>query len=302
VLAVVSLVVAQALAAGASAGPPPACADETTHRANAWERAKSPELGRYCDLLASASSKLAGSASMATAALDAAQQADKILPGRGAALALEGRAFAALGRASEAVEAFQLARARDARALDEPQALLAYARTLSATGHISEALVGYRALLPRSSALPPSERAAIAAEAGIVAMQLGPDTIDEAAADLREALRGSHGDAERFVVLALALALDRSARGDEGRTLLSERARGEPRAAVSAWERKSPVPLKASEGAAIAAFGLEGSDVAGARDQWEESLKADPKGLWAMHSRSRLAALGVRAPGAEKAR
>jgi tetratricopeptide (TPR) repeat protein len=292
-VAVVALLVAQAVPVGAGApgvGKPPACVD-ASHRANVWERAKSPEIRLYCDLLASAESKLAGPTPMAAAALDAARQADAVLPGQCAPRVLEGRALVALGRASEALDAFDAGRARDVHAFDEPPALLSYARALAAAGRDADASRAYRAVLPRSSSLSATDRASLAAEAGLEAMLLGPGAVDEAAADLREALRGAQGDAERFVVLALALALDRAGSGTEARTLLAERSRGEPRAVVAAWARKAPVALRPSEGASLAALALESTDVAGARDGWEESLKAAPDGPWAPYSRDKLAAL-----------
>src|SRR5258708_36252034 len=94
------LVVAQASdgpgpVAAAALRPLP-CAEGGSQRGNVWERAKSPELRRYCDLLASASSKLVGSSPSPAAALDAAKEAETIVAGRGAALVLEGRALAAL--------------------------------------------------------------------------------------------------------------------------------------------------------------------------------------------------------------
>jgi tetratricopeptide (TPR) repeat protein len=292
--AVATVVLAQAVSTAPGTSAPLArvvCAEGGARRANVWERAKSPELRRYCDLLASASSKLAAAAPMASAALDAAREADTVLPGRAAPRVLEGRALAVLGRFPEALDAFGDARSRDPLAFDEPPALLAFARVLAATGHEAEASRAYRALLPRASSLSGSERATIAAEAGLEAMQLGPDAIDEAAADLREALRDADGDAERFVVLALALALDRSGKAAEARTLLAERSRGEPRAAVAAWARKSHVAVRPSEAAALAAFALESSDPAGARDGWEEGLRADPAGPWAPYEHDHIAAL-----------
>jgi tetratricopeptide (TPR) repeat protein len=296
VFAVFSLLVAQTVTAGASARPP-ACSDGGAHRANVWERAKAPELRRYCDLLASASSKLAGATPMALAALDAVREADAVLPGRPATRVLEGRALALLGHLPEALDAFDDARSRDPRAFDDPLALVALARVLAATGHDADASQAYRALLPRSSGLSTADRAAIAAEAGLEAMQLGPSGIDEATADLREALRGAQGEAERFVVLALALALDRSGEAGEARTLLAERARGEPRGVVAAWSRKTALAVRPSEAAALAALALESSDVGGARDAWDASLKAAPDGPWAAHARERSAALRGGSPG-----
>ena len=62
-------------------GRPPECAEPGGRTTNVWERAKAPELGRYCDLVASASSKLAGVTATAPAALAAAREAESVLPG-----------------------------------------------------------------------------------------------------------------------------------------------------------------------------------------------------------------------------
>ena len=204
---------------------------------------------------------------------------------------LEGRALATLGRAPEALGAFEEARSRDPQSLDEPGPLRAFARILAATGHDADSSKAYRALAPRASALPPGDRTAIAIEGGLEAMLLGADTVAEAVADLREALRGAQGDEEKFVVLALALALDRSGSRDEARTLLVERARAEPRGIVAAWGRRSAVPIHPSEAAALSALALEATDPTGARDGWEENLRIAPDGPWSSYARDRVAAL-----------
>ena len=77
---------------------------------NVWERAKSPELRRYCNLVASAASKLAGTTAMAEAALASAREAEQVLPGHAAPRVLEGRALAALGKLDEAFKALTEAR------------------------------------------------------------------------------------------------------------------------------------------------------------------------------------------------
>jgi tetratricopeptide (TPR) repeat protein len=289
---IASLVLAQAAAGGWSMGRPTECSYDGGRRPNIWERAKSPDLRRYCDLVASAASKLAGTASMAAAALEAAREADGVLPGRGAPRVLEGRALAALGRTPEALTALRDARARDPRALDEPASLLAYARVLAMTGQTAEAADAYRAVLPRAVGLGSSERTLVALEAGLVAMELGPERIEEATADLREALRDAQqGDAEDFVVLALSLSLDRTGKADEAGALLSERQRGDPRAIVSAWVSRHPVGVSPPEASALAALALDRSDPAGARDGWEEHLRLAPQGRWAAHAKAHLAVL-----------
>jgi tetratricopeptide (TPR) repeat protein len=301
---IASLLLAQAAAGGWSMGRPTECGYDGGRRPNIWERAKSPDLRHYCDLVASAASKLAGTASMAAAALEAAREADGVLPGRGAPRVLEGRALAALGRMPEALTALRDARTRDPRALDDPASLLAFARVLATTGHGAEAADAYRAVLPRAVGLGSSERTLVALEAGLVAMGLGPDRIEEATADLREALRDAQqGDAEDFVVLALSLSLDRAGKTDEAGALLAERQRGDPRAIVSAWTSRYPVGVSPPEASALAALALATTDAAGAREGWEENLRLAPQGPWAAHARAQLASLGRRgvAPGNRRA-
>ena len=113
---VASFALAALLAQAASAwstGLPPECRTAGDRATNAWERAKSPELRCYCDLVASASSKLAGTRAMAEAALASAAEAERVLPGHAAPLVLQGRAFAALGKLDLAGKALAEGKARD---------------------------------------------------------------------------------------------------------------------------------------------------------------------------------------------
>jgi tetratricopeptide (TPR) repeat protein len=289
------LVIAQSMGSSWSSARPPECGDPGGRTTNVWERAKSPELRRYCDLVASASSKLAGISAMVQGALEAAREAEQVLPGHAAPRALEGRALAALGRFGEALTALADSKARDARALDDPLALLAWARALARTGRREEAGDAYRALLPRATALPSAERAAAEVESGLVAMTRGPAGLDEAAAALREALREAQNDAHLVAVLALALALDRRGNAAEGRALLGERARGDPREVLSSSRAKEILAVAPDETHALAALALEWTDAAQARDEWQEALAATPAGPWASHARAHLAALGAAA-------
>jgi tetratricopeptide (TPR) repeat protein len=283
-----------------SSGRPPECADEGGRGGNVWERAKSPELRRYCDLVASASSKLAGSvvrwgagpaagAPMAQSALEAAREAERVLPGHAAARILEGRALAALGKLPEALAALRDGKARDPRALDDPPSLLAWARVLARTGHAEEAAEAYRALLPRGSALASADRAAAGVEAGLVAMTRGAGGLDDAAGALREAVREAQDEAAAVAVLALALALDRRGDGDEAHALLSERAHGDPRATLASPRAMELLAVAPAESEALAAIGLEPTDAGGARDAWQKYLAAAPGGPWAAHARTHLA-------------
>src|SRR5687767_3125816 len=103
VLAVAQASSAPPQPAWSSARPPECAAVDPMRASNVWERAKAPELRKYCDLLAGAASKLAGSAAMASDVLALTDQADKTLPGKAAPLVLRGRAHAQLGRAQDAL-------------------------------------------------------------------------------------------------------------------------------------------------------------------------------------------------------
>jgi tetratricopeptide (TPR) repeat protein len=287
-----ALALAQAAAGSWSSGRPQECGDAAGHAVNVWERAKSPELRRYCDLLASASSKLAGIGVMAQAALDVAREADGVLPGHGAPRVLEGRALAALGRYGEALTALRDGQTRDPRALDDPPALLAWGRALARTGRTQAAAEAYRALLPRSSALSPGDRVSAEIEAALLAMARGAVGLDEAAAALREALREAQDEAYPIALMALALALDRRGNAEEARALLVERAHGDPRDAIGSTRAKQLLAIVPAEAHALAAVALEPTDTAGARDEWQRTLDEAPSGAWAAHARAHLTALG----------
>jgi tetratricopeptide (TPR) repeat protein len=277
-----------AAAGGWTTGRPPECGEPGGRAANVWERAKSPELRRYCDLVASAASKLAGTTAMAEQALAAAHQADGVVPGHAAPRVLEGRALVALGRLDEAAEALADGKARDPRALEDPLALLAWARVLARTGHAADAADAYRALLPRATSLSAAERSAAGVEAGLVAMQRGPAGLDEAVAALREAAREAQDESAAIATLALAVALDRRGDADECRALLDGRAHGDPRTPLSSPRSKELLAVAPAERDALIAIGLESTDGAGARDAWQAFLTSAPKGPWAEWAKAHL--------------
>jgi tetratricopeptide (TPR) repeat protein len=304
---VLSLVLAQVVGAVSSSGRPLECGEPAGRAANIWERAKSPELRRYCDLVASASSKLAGTAAMAQAALESARGADAVLPGHAAPLVLEGRALVALGKLDEGLRALERGKQREPAALDDPLALLAYGRALARTGHAPEAAEAYRALLPRASTLSAAERTSAQVEAGLVAMSRGPAGLDEAVASLREAVREAQDETQTIAVLGLAVALDRRGDVEEAHALLAERLHGDPRTALASAHGREVLAVAPTESDALAALGLEGTDPAGARDAWQAYLDggagAVQKGPWAANTRAHLAALGARRPsGARRPR
>jgi tetratricopeptide (TPR) repeat protein len=294
------VVLAQAASGGAwSTGRPAECdlrggyGGAGGKAGNVWERAKAPELRKYCDLVASAASKLAGTTAMAEQALSAADEAEQLLPGHAAPRVLAGRALEALGKLPEAIAALSDGRSREAGALDDPRAMLAWARAQARTGHPDVAAEAYRALLPRAAALPASERSAAAIEAGLVAMGRGPSGLDEAAAALREGMKEAQDEPRAVAVLALALALDRRGDAEESRALLSERAHGDPRTPLTAQAAKDLVAVAPSEAQAMVGLALESTDAAGSRDAWQAYLAAAPQGPWAASAKTHLAAAGA---------
>ncbi len=301
-LALVTLTLATFASAGVwSSGRPPECTlpgqRAESGVSNVWERAKAPELRHYCDLVAGATSKLAGNTAMAALALTLAREAETTLPGHAAPKILEGRALAALGQKEASLEALRAGKARDPGVLDDPTTLLAWARAVATAGRPAEAMDAYRALLPRGSSLPSPDRTSAATEAGLVALALGPPALDDAISALREVVRQGRDDAQDVAILALALALDRRGDADEARTVLT-RGRGDPRNVFEGARGKEFVSIAPWEVPAIVAFALEGSDPAGARDAWEQYLEGSPSGPWAVQARAHLAALAAKRPAA----
>jgi tetratricopeptide (TPR) repeat protein len=261
---------------------------------NVWERAKSPELRHYCDLVAGATSKLSGGTAMVRAALDLAREAEALVPGHAAPKVLEGRALALLGQKDEALAALREGHARDPGVLDEPATLLAWARGMARAGLVPDAVAAYGALLPRAASLPVADRASATVEAGLVALALGPAGLDDAVGALREAARDTQDDVDAAAVLALALALDRRGASEEARTLLVGRGRGDPRNVFESARGKALASVAPWEIPAIVAFALEGSDAVGARDAWQQYLESAPSGPWAAQAKERLSTSGGR--------
>jgi len=280
------------IAAGAG-GLPKECATLSARGgSNIWERTKAPDLGRYCDLLASAAAKLAGPAHLVIDVVAIADEADRMLPGRAAAPILRGRALARLGKYAAALEALKEAKTRDDVALDEPEALLVWARVQSFTGHTEEALAAYRALMPRASVLGLAERGLVYVGAGMLAMSLGPKGIDEAVSILRQARKDSQDVAQRVAALALALALDRAGEKAEARLILSERPRDNvPALLVEPAAIESMGPQWDVEHEAMLALAVEAVDATRARRGWTTYLEGPgAHGPWADHAREHITA------------
>lgn len=275
--------------------------------ANKWERAKEPNLQLYCSLLASGTAKLVNAAALAKDVPAIADEADKLLPGRAAPSVLKGRALLRLGRAPEALKALEEARTRDDRALDDPVALLAWARANARTGHHDEAATAYRAALPRTSALSLPERSAASFEAGMIVMAQGPKVVDDAVAMLRQARREAQDALQLASVVGLALALDRSGQKEEAKAVLAERVREGVKPVLKDARVVDALADAgvAQEAEALLGMALEPTDPAGAREAWRRFLEgAGGKGPWAEHARAREGTAGTkpRAPAPKDAR
>lgn len=278
-----------------TARPAECAVAEGARAANIWERAKEPNLRRYCDLLASGMAKLVGPGSDALVGEipKIADEADRLLPGRASPHVLKGRAYLRLGRPAEALGALGEAKRRDVRALDDAVALLTWARANARTGHIAEAAQAFRSALPRASALSPQERALAAFEAGMAVMAQGSTTLDDAVAMFREARRDAQDGLQAAVVAALALSLDRGGQRDEARALLTEHGRfdakaflGDPRVVAALADAGVPEEADALAGAALETEGGQASKTA-----WHRYLDgAGGKGPWAQHARDRAGA------------
>lgn len=261
---------------------------------NRWERAKEPQLKAYCDLLARGTAHLVNSPTLVDEVIRIANDADKLLPGRAAPSVLKGRALLKLGKPEQALEALKEAKTRDERAIDDPTALLAWARANARTAHMLEAAQAFRAVLPRTSTLPVSERSLAAFEAGMTVMAQGPNDVDDAVAMLRQARRGAEDSMQFATVVALALALDRSGQREEARAMLADRVRGNPKAALADARVVEALTDSGVRGeiAALVATALESEEPATARESWRKYLEGDgAKGPWAEHARARDAAL-----------
>jgi tetratricopeptide (TPR) repeat protein len=298
---VISLAQAAPSQAAFGAARPAECGVSDGSRAgNVWERAKEPQLREYCALLARGTAHLVNSPALVKDVLTLSAQADKLLPGRAAPKVLEGRALLRLGKAKESLASLSEAKKRDERALDDPVALLAWARANARSGHADEAAEAYRAALPRTSALTASERSAASFEAGMIVMSQGPRGLDDAIAMLRQARRDAADTMQLASVVALALALDRAGQRDEARAVLAERVREGTRPLLT--DAKITEALAdagvAHEVDALTATVLDLADPGASREAWRRYLDgAGAKGAWAEHARARE---GASAGGAKK--
>jgi len=295
---------ASLVAAAAASGRPRECASTVQYgrskRPTIWALARAPELGRYCDLVARAKALLVSDPSRAR---DAAESADKAMPGHAAPRVLLARAALALGKVDEAARAFETARSLDPRSVEDPPTLHDLAEVLRKTGKLEDALVVYRALVPRVDLLgSPDRRVAVLLEAAHVSMAVAaarasapPDAaaqkpaserapLDEAAAYLREARQRPPSALAGDVLLSLVLVLDRN-----GDRVQADAALADARATGVRLRPGAPTYLAASEDrACLEALASEG---AAAVKLWETYLAGSGgKSPWAAAARARLEA------------
>lgn len=275
-----------AIAAQASVRPRE-CAKEGSQRVRPtiWQRAREPNLLRYCELLARGHGQLATSPE---AAREAAERASALAPERAAPLVLLGRADMALGESERALAAFEKALSLDDRALEEPGAMHAHARALARAGKVEAALATYRALASRVSLLVGADkRVRVLLEAAELSLSQGPSALEDALAFSRQALREPVREARARTLATMALALDRKGAGEEAEALLGEAARLGGAAAVLAFPSDG---LATGEGGAVLALVTEPSDPAAAAKLWQGYLAGSGKkeALVVEHARGRL--------------
>jgi tetratricopeptide (TPR) repeat protein len=265
--------------------------------ANLWERVKVPNLARYCDLLASASAKLTSGSKMLAEVVRLAEEADRLVPGRAAPLVIKGRALGDLGRDAEALGVLRAALARDDRVLDDPAALLAWARALAAVGDLQGASQAFRTLLPRVDVLPLPDRGAAYVAAGVLLLAMGPDSVADAVAVLRQARRDSPDILRSASSFLLALALDRGGAGAEAAAVVAEEgAQGAADVLSDARVLRVLGKRTEPEGKAALALALEvGKQAAAAHVVWQAYLDSGAAGgVWAEHARGHLGGAGRR--------
>lgn len=282
--------------AAQASGRPRECVIDASRgkRPTLWERAREPELRRYCDKLARGFGRLGVAPDEARAvALEAAELGKE----RAAAFVLLGRAEIALGEHRGALVAFEKARALDDRSLEEPGAMHDWAVALFHAGRREEALEAYRAVLPRVALLTGADRRVrVLLEAAELSLSRGHAGLDEAIALLGQARREPIREAQPRVLAALALALDRKGESDRALALLDEVLRRGGFDAVMAFQSDA---LGSSEGEAVLALVAEASQPLEASRKWELYLARSGEGSpFREHARKRLEKLrGGRARG-----
>lgn len=309
------------VAAAAASGRPVECAHNLrrglTRGPSVWQLARVPHLQPYCDLVARAHAQLQTSPETAK---KSAAKAEAKLPGHAAPEVILARAELLLGNPDEAAKHFARAQAIDVRSLEDPATMHDFAKALMRTKKRGDALVVYRALVPRAALLPDdSQRVGVLLEAAHASMAeaatlpaspgAAPPSLDtvgaptraslleEAIAYLREARRLPNTELGGDVLLSLALTLDRAGRGPQADALLVEGAR------IGATARAgTPDYLAATDDKLLLeGLALAPTDVKAAREKFEAYVAGG--GVWAEAAQrrsSKLAAPAAKPPAKKK--
>jgi hypothetical protein len=133
--------------------------------------------------------------------------------------------------------------------------------------------------------MPAHERARIAAEGGLVAMTHSRDQLDEAAAALRDAMRGGSDETALVGALGLALALERRGASQAARAVVADRVHGDPRALLADPGTSGLLAVAPAERWALVAVGLQTAHPAEARALWRQYVTEAPESPWVAEAR-----------------
>jgi tetratricopeptide (TPR) repeat protein len=296
------------IAAAAASGRPAECAHNQrrglSRGPSVWQLARVPNLQPYCDLVARAHAQLQASPEKAK---ESAAKAEAMLAGYAAPEVILGRAELLLGKPDEAAKHFARAETIDPRSLEDPATMHDMAKSLMRTGKRGEALVVYRALVPRAALLPDNgQRVAVLLEAAHVSMaeaaarpmrpaapaapsaapvETRESLLAEAIAYLREARQVPNTHLTGDVILSLALTLDRADRLTQADALLIEVAR----TGATARPGTPEYLVEADDKLLIDALALSSTDPKAARGKLEAYLASGSgQGAWNEAAQKRM--------------
>ncbi|HEU4581049.1 MAG TPA: hypothetical protein VFS67_22480 [Polyangiaceae bacterium] len=185
---------------------------------DAWDQVREQGRQQFCRRLARAELALGTDPELASRL---AAELARDLPQRAEPLVLEARAQTRRRAFGEAWRFWEAAQQRGAEPLSA-HALRDYAVSAALTGRSEAALAAYRRLLPLLQAWPdPIEQQAIYLEAGVAAMQRGPDGLEEAMGQLAAARARASSTGLRALSVGLsALAAARRGQSSDSESRL----------------------------------------------------------------------------------
>ena len=128
-------------------------------RINLWERARVPNLLRYCDMIGLAYAQVGERSDAALAIADVAQM---LVENPAEAWIVRGLVASRAGAYAAAVKHFEKARSLEASSLAPAPIMIAYATALMKTGHLAQALVSAKAAVARLHEFPSVQSRALA--------------------------------------------------------------------------------------------------------------------------------------------